>query len=127
MSLSLSLVSFRRAAFARHVRFLSGSPLNRPAPPPLPPKEQREFEELVRAAAAPASSSNANAKTALASEVSDLQARIGKGEELHPDARKPLSPEFEGDTNPVTGEIGGPKREPLRHGDWSYGGRLTDF
>ncbi|UKZ78486.1 hypothetical protein TrVFT333_006226 [Trichoderma virens FT-333] len=45
----------------------------------------------------------------------------------------PLSrraPEFEGDTNPKTGEVGGPKNEPLRwggNGDWSYNGRVTDF
>lgn len=121
----MSLPIRRIAVLRSRVRSLSGSLLNRPAPPPLPPKEQREFEELVRAAAAPASSSNPN--SAIASEVSELQARIAKGEELHPDARKPLKPEFEGDTNPVTGEIGGPKRDPLRHGDWSYGGRITDF
>ncbi|KAL2160724.1 hypothetical protein VTH06DRAFT_921, partial [Thermothelomyces fergusii] len=39
-------------------------------------------------------------------------------------------PEFEGDRNPVTGEIGGPKNEPLRwgsQGDWSFNGRVTDF
>lgn len=39
-------------------------------------------------------------------------------------------PEFEGDTNPKTGEVGGPKTEPLRWGsagDWSYNGRVTDF
>lgn len=38
--------------------------------------------------------------------------------------------EFEGDRNPRTGEIGGPKKEPLRwgsNGDWSYNGRVTDF
>ena len=50
--------------------------------------------------------------------------------QLHPDARRPLEPDFEGDTNPATGEIGGPKKEPLKWGtagEWSYGGRVTDF
>ncbi|KAK2607614.1 hypothetical protein N8I77_006277 [Diaporthe amygdali] len=39
-------------------------------------------------------------------------------------------PEFDGDRNPKTGEVGGPKTEPLRWGsagDWSYNGRVTDF
>lgn len=39
-------------------------------------------------------------------------------------------PEFEGETNPRTGEVGGPKTEPLRWGsagDWSYNGKVTDF
>ncbi|KAG8160499.1 hypothetical protein KVR01_010035 [Diaporthe batatas] len=39
-------------------------------------------------------------------------------------------PEFDGDKNPRTGEVGGPKTEPLRWGsagDWSYNGRVTDF
>jgi len=57
----------------------------------------------------------------------------GKGEELHPNVRRGAKPEFEGDTNPKTGEVGGPKNEPLRwgsddrRGDWSYNGRVTDF
>ena len=54
----------------------------------------------------------------------------GKGEELHPDVRRGPKPEFEGERNPKTGEVGGPKNEPLRWGggvDWSYNGRVTDF
>jgi hypothetical protein len=54
----------------------------------------------------------------------------GKGEELHPHIRRGAKPEFEGDINPKTGEVGGPKNEPLRWGavgDWSYNGRTTDF
>jgi hypothetical protein len=69
-------------------------------------------------------------------EVEAVNARVaatGKGEELHPDIRRGAKPEFEGDRNPKTGEIGGPKNEPLRwgsteeRGDWSYNGRVTDF
>ena len=55
---------------------------------------------------------------------------IGKGEELHPNVRRGAPPEFEGDINPKTGEVGGPKNEPLRWGaagEWSYNGRTTDF
>jgi hypothetical protein len=54
----------------------------------------------------------------------------GDGEELHPNVRRGAAPEFEGDTNPKTGEVGGPKNEPIRwgpSGDWSYNGRVTDF
>jgi len=57
----------------------------------------------------------------------------GDGEELHPHIRRGAPPEFEGDINPKTGEVGGPKNEPLRYyrkgyeGDWSYNGRVTDF
>ncbi|KAL8772409.1 MAG: hypothetical protein Q9209_002360 [Squamulea sp. 1 TL-2023] len=54
----------------------------------------------------------------------------GKGEELHPDIRRGSKPDFEGERNPTTGEVGGPKNEPLRWGggvDWSYNGRVTDF
>lgn len=54
----------------------------------------------------------------------------GNGEELHPDVRRGVLPEFEGERNPKTGESGGPKNEPLRWGggvDWSYNGRVTDF
>ena len=47
--------------------------------------------------------------------------------------RRGAPPEFEGEVNPKTGEVGGPKNEPLRwgsgegRGDWSYNGRVTDF
>lgn len=35
---------------------------------------------------------------------------------------------FPNDTNPVTGEIGGPRGpEPTRYGDWERRGRCTDF
>lgn len=52
----------------------------------------------------------------------------GDGEELHPNVRRGAAPEFEGNTNPQTGEVGGPKNDPLRwKGDWSYNGRVTDF
>ncbi|EPZ35770.1 hypothetical protein O9G_005407 [Rozella allomycis CSF55] len=35
---------------------------------------------------------------------------------------------FKGDTNPDTGEIGGPRGlEPTRYGDWEGNGRCTDF
>lgn len=66
-------------------------------------------------------------------EIAAVNARVqatGDGEELHPDIRRGAKPEFEGERNPKTGEIGGPKNEPLRWGgdvDWSYNGRVTDF
>ena len=65
--------------------------------------------------------------------VENINAKVearGNGEELHPDVRRGVLPEFEGERNPKTGESGGPKNEPLRWGggvDWSYNGRVTDF
>lgn len=50
-----------------------------------------------------------------------------EGELVHPDIRRGAPPEFEGDVNPKTGEVGGPKNDPLRHGDYSFNGRVTDF
>lgn len=102
-----------RISLPSSARWLSSSrdPLNRPSPPPLPREQQREFEELVRRAHTPLSQ-----QAALA---------------MHPDARPPLDPEFEGDVNPVTGEKGGPKREPVKkwtdEGDWSFKGKVSDF
>ncbi|KAF9653990.1 hypothetical protein BDM02DRAFT_3062867, partial [Thelephora ganbajun] len=50
---------------------------------------------------------------------------------IHPDARTPIEPDYEGDVNPQTGERGGPKKEPVKkwgsEGDWSHSGRVTDF
>ncbi|KAF8906486.1 hypothetical protein CPB84DRAFT_1813746 [Gymnopilus junonius] len=91
--------------FIRHVS------LNRPAPLPLPIEDQREFEELQR-------------KAQTTSAIDGLA--------VHPDAQQP-SPEFDGDVNPITGEQGGPKREPIKRstadpgGDWSFKGRVSDF
>ncbi|KZT42529.1 hypothetical protein SISSUDRAFT_1041502 [Sistotremastrum suecicum HHB10207 ss-3] len=88
----------------------------RPAPPPLPEEDQRTFEQSIKDAATPAAQPS---KASAAPTVSPG--------DIHPDARRTPPPEFVGDTNPVTGEQGGPKHEPLRHGDWSYSGRITDF
>lgn len=49
-------------------------------------------------------------------------------ENMHPDAPAKPATEFEGDTNPTTGEVGGPKTDPLRwKSEWTFGGRATDF
>ncbi|ORX60662.1 hypothetical protein DM01DRAFT_1281156 [Hesseltinella vesiculosa] len=55
------------------------------------------------------------------------QVETASAGDRHEDARVPLTPEFDGDVNPKTGEVNGPKNEPLKHGDWSFGGRVTDF
>ena len=106
-------------------RNVTTSFMGRPSPPPLPAEEQREFEELVRKVNQPAAGAGATIEAKFAS--AQAQSNSQTVDELHPDARRPPPPEFEGDTNPVTGEQGGPKTEPLKHGDWSYGGRITDF
>jgi hypothetical protein len=81
--------------------------MNRPAPLPLgDKKKQQEMLDLIRKKQEEMESSS---------------------NEMHPDAYKKPEPEFEGDVNPKTGEVNGPKNEPLKHGDWSFGGRVTDF
>ncbi|GAA5979122.1 hypothetical protein JCM10908_002812 [Rhodotorula pacifica] len=102
------------------------SDFSRPAPPALPPHLQREFDELVRRAqtpAAPGVKLDSDTDTATVADKS----RADPEQEMHPDLRRKPKPEFQGDLNPVTGEVGGPKIEPLKHGDWQYGGRATDF
>ncbi|GAA5851035.1 hypothetical protein JCM3766R1_004157 [Sporobolomyces carnicolor] len=100
------------------------SSFNRPSPPPLPPQQQREFEELVRQQTAPLSS---RTTTTTGSSLEQPEGQGGQEVEFHPDYRRKPKPQFEGDKNPQTGEVGGPKNEPLQHGDWSYGGKVTDF
>ncbi|RKO88743.1 hypothetical protein BDK51DRAFT_7258, partial [Blyttiomyces helicus] len=75
-----------------------------PGPLPLGDKaDQREFEDLIK-------QSEAEERT------------------RHPDAEKEPLQKFEGDRNPITGEIGGPKgKEPTRYGDWERKGRVFDF
>lgn len=122
-----------------------------PAPPRLPKEEQEIFEQLQKestgAFSTPTPQREAQAETEgqgkpdneeawKASALEEMRARIrakGDGEELHPNVRRGAAPEFEGDRNPKTGEVGGPKNEPVRwgsdekRGDWSYNGRVTDF
>ncbi|PWY69757.1 hypothetical protein BO70DRAFT_365692 [Aspergillus heteromorphus CBS 117.55] len=104
-----------------------------PAPPRLPKEDQEIFEELQRkstgAFSTPRVNQSPDAEPAAAATAAEINA-TGKGEELHPDIKSGPKPEFEGEKNPKTGEVGGPKNEPLRwgaEGDWSYGGRVTDF
>lgn len=98
---------------------------NAPAPPRLPKEEQEIFEDLQRRSTGAFSTPQVNQSP----QSAEVKVNAS-GEELHPDAKQGVKPEFEGEKNPKTGEVGGPKNEPLRWGsggDWSYGGRVTDF
>lgn len=119
-----------------------------PSPPRLPKEEQELFEKLQQESTGAFSTPRAKEEPAEQAEA-EVQARSpnadqmleqlrekarlaakGDGEELHPNVRRGAAPEFQGDTNPNTGEVGGPKNNPLRwghSGDWSYNGRVTDF
>jgi hypothetical protein len=110
-------------------------------------EDQRTFEDLVRhasqppppakdaTAAAPGSTSAGGGGGGSKAEPADAaqssaQSAPAAEQQLHPDVRKGAPPEFEGVVNPKTGEVGGPKNEPLRwgaNGDWSFNGRTTDF
>lgn len=140
MASTLSLRRVCAPSFTRRIaiRPLSTSPAQRkddgepsfsfanaPAPPRLPKEEQEIFEDLQRRSTGAFSTPQVNQSP----ESREVKVN-GSGEELHPDAPQGLKPEFEGEKNPKTGEVGGPKNEPLRWGsggDWSYGGRVTDF
>ncbi|PWN46966.1 hypothetical protein IE53DRAFT_365023 [Violaceomyces palustris] len=106
----------------------SSGRFDRPAPPSLPPKEQREFERLQKEKANQSpfidpKLSSTNKQASSSSSTNDPEAG-----QLHPDIRRKPQPDFEGDVNPVTGEVGGPKKDPLTwEREWTYGGRATDF
>lgn len=81
--------------------------LNRPGPMPLGNKKhQKEMLDLIR------KKQNKDGSTT---------------GDFHDDYVKKPNPEFAGDVNPKTGEVNGPKNEPVKHNDWSFGGRVTDF
>ncbi|KAF2470690.1 DUF1674-domain-containing protein [Lindgomyces ingoldianus] len=152
---SCRLVPYR--PFGASCRYLLPSPFESgPAPPRLPKEEQEIFEQLQRQSTGAFSTPRPQADQspesitpATSAASADVKMRINQspdsqqpelqltgdgkvreGEELHPNIRRGAPPEFEGDVNPKTGEIGGPKNEPLRwggKGDWSYNGRVTDF
>ncbi|KAI0443974.1 hypothetical protein F4803DRAFT_282017 [Xylaria telfairii] len=93
-----------------------------PSPPRLPASEQAEFERLQR---------TANTQEGFnATSTASPTASQGTSPQVNGALRKGAPPEFEGDVNPRTGEVGGPKNEPLRWGaggDYSFNGRVTDF
>ncbi|GAB7366846.1 hypothetical protein MBLNU230_g1017t1 [Neophaeotheca triangularis] len=95
------------------------------------PDALKSYPQAEHSSSSSSSSSGDEAKDMLAQlrERAQLAAK-GDGEELHPNVRRGAPPEFEGERNPKTGEVGGPKNDPLRWGgeaDWSYNGRVTDF
>ncbi|KAK6535344.1 putative mitochondrial protein, conserved [Orbilia ellipsospora] len=114
-----------------------------PSPPRLPKEDQEEFESLQKASLGAFSTSHLHS-TEPQGEGSDIseaevlrlnlninpasQSQQQEVQQQHPDllkgGEKPL---FEGDRNPVTGEVGGPKTDPVKYGDWSFNGRVTDF
>lgn len=93
--------------------------MSRPAPPRLPAKDQSEFETLLKQSTGAFSVSKA---------IKEEQITSLPAEEMHKDLRRGAKPEFEGEKNPKTGEVGGPKNEPLLAGrEWTFNGRATDF
>lgn len=98
-----------------------------------PPLTQRQRPQINQSPHSSPGEAKEGQSTANERAEQELTARVkasGRGEELHPDVRRGALPEFEGERNPKTGEVGGPKNEPLRWGggvDWSYNGRVTDF
>lgn len=103
-----------------------------PSPLRLPPDQQAEFERLQKASRGAFSqpsepAAEATSSTPQVNQTPTIDASQ-EGEVLHPNVRRGAPPEFEGDVNPKTGEVGGPKNDPLKwKGDWSYNGRVTDF
>lgn len=147
---SLSRRALYQRSFTTSPRHPSASsPFNQgPAPPRLPKEEQEIFERLQREStgafstprgadaspSSPASVATSPARPAI-NQSPDSAAQVNveggsEGELVHPNLRRGAPPEFEGEVNPKTAEVGGPKNEPLRWGsggDWSFNGRVTDF
>ena len=80
----------------------------------------------------PGDSTDESCKAANLAKKLRAKTPIGKLDELeegrHPfQEKEPLKP-WPDNTNPNTGEVGGPKGpEPTRYGDWERKGRVTDF
>ncbi|KAF8539991.1 hypothetical protein BDD12DRAFT_835408 [Trichophaea hybrida] len=115
--MSLLRLFTRRALSTSALRPATFNLRDRPAPPRLPKEEQEEYERLQQQSTGAFQTSH----TANPDEVEISES------EMHKDLRRGSKPEFEGDRNPVTGEVGGPKNDPLRHREWTYNGRATDF
>jgi hypothetical protein len=111
---------------------------SRPAPPKLPADQQAEFERLQRAASVSSAFQPTEETTVAPGATTPATSQVRHtttpekktDDEMNVGYFRGAPPEFEGDVNPKTGEVGGPKNEPLRWGgqsDWSYNGRATDF
>lgn len=99
-----------------------------PGPPKLPQKQQEEFEALQKLANSQAAIDEYNRQIEETGAAdSDVLANMNKTDVGMQTQYLRTIPEFEGNVNPKTGEIGGPKQDPLRHNDWSFNGRVTDF
>ncbi|CAR29943.1 hypothetical protein ZYGR_0AD06340 [Zygosaccharomyces rouxii] len=100
-----------------------------PGPPKLPKEEQEEFEELQKLANSQDAIEEYNRQVSSDSTRESLNNPILTKNDIggfSPEFTKTI-PEFEGNVNPKTGEVNGPKQDPLRHGDYSFNGRVTDF
>ena len=103
------------------------------SPSSTPSAPQRQKPQINQSSHSTPAEAEEGQEKAREKGLEEIDARVhasGRGEELHPDVRRGAKPEFEGERNPKTGEVGGPKNEPLRWGgdvDWSYNGRVTDF
>ncbi|KAK1088484.1 hypothetical protein LTR33_000525 [Friedmanniomyces endolithicus] len=138
MQVPTTIARTMRSAFVR--RTFTSSTASRsawtpgPSPPRLPKEEQDIFDKLQEQStgafsqpkqepAAPvdgeagATAAQSRPDTNQMLEMLRERARLvakGDGEELHPNVRRGAAPDFEGDVNPKTGEVGGPKNEPWR-------------
>ncbi|KAJ4489972.1 hypothetical protein J3R30DRAFT_12736 [Lentinula aciculospora] len=104
-------IIFLRRSLRLNARLISDNSFSRPSPPQLPRELQLEFEELQK------------------------QSENLPNPALSAAPPTPIPVEKEGDVhvNPITGEQGGPKTEPVGRwggegeGDWSFKGRVSDF
>ncbi|KAI1104830.1 DUF1674-domain-containing protein [Jackrogersella minutella] len=140
---SVTILSLQRRQPTRNASDSTNKPFqSAPSPPRLPPDQQAEFERLQRTANTQEGfnatstpdftsvSSAAATTTPTADGVIAATTPAIEDELASMPLRKGAPPEFEGDVNPKTGEVGGPKNEPLRWGpggDYSFNGRVTDF
>ncbi|KAH3666898.1 hypothetical protein OGAPHI_003348 [Ogataea philodendri] len=117
------VVAARRAALVQKCASSSSAFKATPGPPKLDKEDQDEFEKLIF---------KANTQSA----IDEYNEKLGFKSESAPTVDKAtftadkftIIPEFEGNVNPNTGEVNGPKQDPLKHGvDWSFNGRVTDF
>lgn len=97
-------------------------------PTPLPHEQQ---QPSVSPASTPRhTTTTGGATTAAATATTTTSPSSSADEPTTGGVWRGAPPEFDGERNPKTGEVGGPKTEPLRWGsagDWSYNGRVTDF